>query len=75
MTIGIIGAGALGTNLAKALAAKGAKAAISNRRGPESLAPLVKELGPNIKAVTTEEAAKADIVGPGLFTSATCPRC
>ncbi len=62
MTIGIIGAGALGTALAKVLASRGVKAVISNSRGPESLAPLVEELGPNIKAVTTEEAAKADIV-------------
>jgi 8-hydroxy-5-deazaflavin:NADPH oxidoreductase len=62
MTIGIIGAGALGTNLAKGLAAKGLKAVISNSRGPESLAPLIKEIGPSITAVTTEEAAKADIV-------------
>jgi predicted dinucleotide-binding enzyme len=66
MTIGIIGAGALGTNLAKALAAKGVKAVISNSRSPESLAPLIKELGPNITAVTTEEAAKADIVVLGV---------
>jgi predicted dinucleotide-binding enzyme len=62
MTIGIIGAGALGKNLATALARKDQKALISNSRGPESLAPLVEALGPNVTAVTTEEAAKADIV-------------
>src|ERR1700735_616714 len=66
MTIGIIGAGALGTTLAKALAGKGVKAVISNRRGPESLAPLIKELGPTITAVTTDEAVKADIVVLGV---------
>jgi hypothetical protein len=33
-----------------------------NRRGPESLAGLVAELGPSIKAGTAEEAASADIV-------------
>jgi predicted dinucleotide-binding enzyme len=66
MTIGIIGAGALGKTLAKALAAKDVKAAISNSRGPESLAPLVAELGPNVTAVTTAEAAKADIVVLGV---------
>jgi predicted dinucleotide-binding enzyme len=66
MTIGIIGAGALGTNLAKALAAKGMTALISNSRGPQSLAPLVRALGPDITAVTTEEAAKADIVVLGV---------
>jgi len=62
MTIGIIGAGALGSNLARTLAKSGQQAIISNSRGPASLAKLVEELGPNIKAGTTEEAAKADIV-------------
>jgi len=62
MSIGIIGAGALGSNLARAFAKAGISADISNRRGPESLAGLDEELGPTIKAGTTEEAAKADIV-------------
>jgi 8-hydroxy-5-deazaflavin:NADPH oxidoreductase len=62
MSIGIIGAGALGSNLARAFAKVGISAIISNSRGPESLAGLVQELGPAIKAGTTEEAAKADIV-------------
>ncbi len=62
MSIGIIGAGALGSNLARALARKGIAALISNSRGPSSLAPLVKELGPSVTAATTREAAAADIV-------------
>ncbi len=62
MNIGIIGAGALGSSIARALAKAGVPAVISNSRGPESLAGLVEELGPTIKAGTTEEAAKADIV-------------
>jgi 8-hydroxy-5-deazaflavin:NADPH oxidoreductase len=62
MSIGIIGAGALGSNLARAFAKVSISATISNSRGPESLAGLVQELGPTIKAGTTEEAAKADIV-------------
>ena len=62
MSIGIIGAGALGSNLARAFAKVGISAIISNSRGPESLAGLVQELGPAIKAGTTEEAGKADIV-------------
>lgn len=62
MSIGIIGAGALGTNLARAFAKAGITATIANSRGPESLAELVKELGPRIKASTTQDAAKADIV-------------
>jgi hypothetical protein len=62
MSIGIIGSGALGSSVARALASKGIAAAISNSRGPASLAPLVKELGPSIKAATVQEAAAADIV-------------
>jgi predicted dinucleotide-binding enzyme len=62
MTIGIIGSGALGSNVARALAKKGIAATISTRRGPESLAPLVAELGGSIKAGTVTEAASADIV-------------
>lgn len=62
MTIGIIGAGALGSNFARMLAKKGLSATISNSRGPASLADLVKELGPSIKAGTVEEAASADMV-------------
>jgi predicted dinucleotide-binding enzyme len=62
MSIGIIGAGALGSNLARALAKAGVSATISNSRGPASLAALVEELGPSIKAGSVEEAAQADIV-------------
>ncbi|WP_322044669.1 NADPH-dependent F420 reductase [Paraburkholderia sp. J67] len=61
-TIGIIGAGAIGSAFAKALAQKGIKAVIANSREPESLADLVSELGPTIKAGTREEAAAQDIV-------------
>lgn len=62
MSIGIIGSGALGSNIARALAQKGISATISNSRGPASLEALVAELGPSIKAGTVEEAASADIV-------------
>jgi predicted dinucleotide-binding enzyme len=62
MSIGIIGAGALGSNAARLLAKNGISATIANSRGPETLAELVRELGPSIKAGTTEEAASADIV-------------
>jgi predicted dinucleotide-binding enzyme len=58
-SIGIIGAGQLGSNIARGMAAAGVAATISNRRGPESLAALVEELGPSITAVTTEAAAAA----------------
>lgn len=61
-TIGIIGAGAIGSAFAKALAARGIEAVISNSRGPESLQQLARELGPSIKAGTREQAAAQDIV-------------
>lgn len=62
MTIGIIGAGALGGNVARALAKVGIHATIANSRGPETLADLVKDIGPTLKAGTVAEAAAADIV-------------
>jgi 8-hydroxy-5-deazaflavin:NADPH oxidoreductase len=62
MSIGIIGAGGLGSGLARAFARSGISATISNRRGPQSLVELVDELGPAISAGTTEQAAQADIV-------------
>jgi predicted dinucleotide-binding enzyme len=62
MSIGIIGAGALGSNVARLLAKSGIPATIANSRGPSSLAGLVGELGPSIKAGTVEEAARANIV-------------
>ena len=62
MTIGIIGAGAIGTAFARTLARAGIKATISNSRGPDSLKELIREIGPSIKAGTREEAARADIV-------------
>lgn len=62
MTIGIIGAGALGTSVARALAKGGISATISNSRGPDTLAELIKDIGSSITAGTVAEAASADIV-------------
>ena len=62
MSIGIIGSGGLGANVARALARKGIAATLSNRRGPASLGALVAEIGPSITAGTVAEAASADIV-------------
>ncbi len=61
-TIGIIGAGNIGSAFARALARHGIPAVIANRRGPESLTAIVQELGPSIHAGTREEAASQDIV-------------
>ena len=62
MSIGIIGSGALGGNIARILAGAGFSAVIANRSGPAALAPLLAETGPNITAGTVEQAASADIV-------------
>ncbi len=61
-TIGVIGAGAIGSAFAKAAASKGISVILSNSRGPESLADQVRELGPLVKAGTREEAAAQPIV-------------
>lgn len=62
MNIAIIGAGAIGSAIARALSKAGIAASIANSRGPESLAALGKELGPLIQAVGIREAAQADLV-------------
>ena len=62
-TIGLIGAGHIGSQIARLAVSHGFGVVISNSRGPESLATLVAELGPNARAATAEDAAKAgDIV-------------
>src|SRR5205807_8565079 len=62
-TIGLIGAGHIGSQVARLAVAHGHQVVISNSRGPETLAGLVAELGPNARAATTVDAAKAgDIV-------------
>ena len=63
MNIGIIGAGNIGATLAKLFSRAGHHIAISNSRGPETLKDLVKQLGPNLQAVTVTEAASfGDVV-------------
>ncbi len=57
MNIGIIGSGNIGANAARLFVKSGHQVAISNSRGPESLTALVEEVGPNLEAVTVEEAA------------------
>lgn len=61
-SIGILGAGNIGSAFARAMARHDIPAVIANRRGPESLEPLVRELGPSIRAGTREEVAAQDIV-------------
>jgi len=56
-TIGFIGAGHIGSQVARAAIAAGYNVVLSNSRGPETLAGLVKELGPKASAGTAKEAA------------------
>ena len=62
-TIGLIGAGHIGSQVARLAIASGHDVVISNSRGPGTLAGLVAELGPKARAATPAEAAEAgDIV-------------
>jgi 8-hydroxy-5-deazaflavin:NADPH oxidoreductase len=62
-TLGLIGAGHIGSTLAKLAIDAGHDVVVSNSRGPETLAGLVAALGPKARAGTAREAAEAgDIV-------------
>jgi predicted dinucleotide-binding enzyme len=62
MNIGIIGAGGIGQAFAAQVVKAGYEVILSNSRGPESLADIVKQLGPRAKAGTRQQAAQADVV-------------
>ena len=58
-TIGLIGAGHIGSQIARAALSNGYDVVLSNSRGPQTLSTLIAELGPNARAATPEEAAVA----------------
>ena len=58
-TIGIIGAGHIGSALAEAFAGLGYDVVIANSRGPETLSALTGRLGPRVTASTAAGAAEA----------------
>ena len=58
-TIGFIGSGHIGSQVARLAVANGYNVVMSNSRGPQTLADLVQELGPHARAATPAEAAKA----------------
>ena len=62
ISIGIVGAGAVGSAIAAVLARAGIKAKILNRRGPQSLAMLVMGTEPHVTIGTREEVLGADLV-------------
>lgn len=57
-TFGIIGAGNIGGQVARAVLGLGHTVLIANSRGPETLSDLVEDLGDGASAVTAEEAAE-----------------
>ena len=62
-TIGLIGAGNIGSQIARKAVANGYEVVLSNRRGPEVLQDLLAELGPLARAATSprETAEAADL--------------
>lgn len=58
-TIGFIGAGNIGGQVARLAIQSGHDVVISNSRGPDTLAALVKELGPKARAGTVQDAAQS----------------
>lgn len=57
--IGIIGAGEVGSQVARMAIAVGYEVVIANSRGPETLRGLIDELGPSARAATAADAAAA----------------
>ena len=62
MRIGFIGAGKVAQTISKHVLAVGHRVLLSNTRGPDSLAPLVKQLGTGAEAGTPQQATEQDIV-------------
>jgi predicted dinucleotide-binding enzyme len=58
-TIGLIGAGHIGSQLARLAVAHDYDVVLSNSRGPDTLSSLVAELGPRARAANVAEAARA----------------
>ncbi len=58
-TIGIIGAGEVGSQIARASIANGYEIVIANSRGPGTLGGLIDKLGPSARAAHAAEAAAA----------------
>ena len=57
MKIGIIGAGTVAQTIARHVLPFGHQVMLSNTQGPDSLAPLLKKLGPGAIAGTAQQAA------------------
>ncbi len=62
MSYAIIRTGNVGSALARLFARAGITVSITNRRGPDTIRPLVEELGDTVTARTLEDALAADVV-------------
>lgn len=62
MKIGIIGAGSIGTTIAKHATEAGYEVIISNSRSPLTLKEKIRQIGGNVIAGSVQEAAEADVV-------------
>ncbi|TDO73333.1 hypothetical protein EV143_106276 [Flavobacterium chryseum] len=62
MKIGIIGTGFITLDLAHRAAESGHEVLISNPRGTSTLKEIAQKMGNNVKLVTTQEAAGAEII-------------
>ncbi|MFB9367763.1 NADPH-dependent F420 reductase [Kitasatospora albolonga] len=58
-TLGIIGSGMIGSTIARLAVTAGLDVVISNSRGPRTLQAQVADLGPQARAATPAEAARA----------------
>ncbi|WP_433381957.1 NADPH-dependent F420 reductase [Actinoplanes sp. CA-142083] len=61
-TVGFIGSGLIGGTVARLAVNAGYDVVLSNSRGPETLAELVRDLGSKAQAATPADAARADLV-------------
>jgi len=59
MIIGLIGSGNIGSTVARLSVSAGHDVVLSNRRGPDTLAELVSQLGARARAGTPTQAAEA----------------
>ena len=62
MNYAIIGSGKVGSALAHLFTRAGIAVSIANRRGPETIRPLIETLGDTVTAATVEDALDADVI-------------
>jgi 8-hydroxy-5-deazaflavin:NADPH oxidoreductase len=61
MKYAIIGAGKIGTALARAFARKSIAVGLANTRGPQTIEGVAKELGPSVSAQSAKDGHEAEI--------------